>query len=160
MVKAAFSMPSDSQPTSRSTSRDRDLPPPPSLSSQSHSTTPFLSNLDEESALESNPKILPRPKIALDSDTEAEGTESDHLLSSSVSSYRNQHRGRRPKRKHTLSIDRNGFNGYGSMTHQITQTNGQWVSLNEDGAAGRPLQRQESVLKVSPHLPLLNSNVS
>jgi len=158
MVKAAFSMASDSAPASRSTSRDR-IPPPPAPSSLLNQSTPplhtpsYLSNLDEESTLEStgNPRILPRPRIALDSDTEAEGTESDHLLSSSVSSYRNQ-RGRRTKRKHTLSIDRKG-NGYGSMTHQITQTNG-WVSLNEDG--GRPLQRQESVLKVShtlsPHI--------
>ncbi|GAA6064571.1 hypothetical protein JCM10212_006196 [Sporobolomyces blumeae] len=154
MAKPTFTVSVDSQPNSRSTSRDRRASSPSRSISQ-----PLLSSLDEEAALESTGQQGQRPdrptRVVLDSDTEPD----DAHLSSSLTSIRSTSRSKysspsrrgRPKRKHTLSISQNhGANGAGTLAgygtiNQATQTNG-WVSLNE---GGRPLQRQESVLKVA-----------
>jgi hypothetical protein len=132
----------------RSSSSDRE-----SSLNRNHLSQPRLVNLDEESALESphakstnSYPVLPQPRIALDSDTEAE--ESDGLLSSSHSSFttqRERQRRGRPKRKHTLSMSTNSIKGYGSL--------GQSQNTIIAETEGRPLQRQESVLKVSYYPP-------
>ncbi|GAA5977660.1 hypothetical protein JCM5350_002309 [Sporobolomyces pararoseus] len=136
----------------RASSSDRE-------SSLTRSQHPALTSLDEESALESphsnnrnnshhhtnnSYPILPQPRIPLDSDTEAE--ESDGLLSSSQSSFKRERESRRrgrPKRKHTLSMSTNSVKGYGTL-NQSTNT-----ILADSNFEGRPLQRQESVLKVA-----------
>ncbi|GAA6023937.1 hypothetical protein JCM11491_000295 [Sporobolomyces phaffii] len=132
----------------RSSSSDRES----SLNrSQRLGQSTTLSNLDEESALESPANgtrppypVLSSSRMVLDSDTEAE--ESDGLLSSSHSSYtvnmRERERGRRPKRKHTLSMSTKGVQGYGAL-NESTKT------VTDNQMEGRPLQRQESVLKVA-----------
>ncbi|GAA5904655.1 cation diffusion facilitator family transporter [Sporobolomyces salmoneus] len=109
----------------------------------------LIDSIDEESALESNGQsypILPSSSMSsrfpLDSDTEAE--ESDALVTHS-SSYTDDRRRGRPRRKHTLSMSTsNSMNGYGAL-RDSTRT----VVLGAENGESRPLQRQESVLKVA-----------
>ncbi|GAA5927434.1 cation diffusion facilitator family transporter [Sporobolomyces koalae] len=126
----------------RSSSSERDS------SLTRHSVRPSLSNLDEESILESpgptNATTKP-PNFRFDSDTEAE--ESDGLLSSSHSSaHFKVTRGRRPKRKHTLSMS--SKRNYGTIDDHLDSPRALIGENGHDGE-GRPLQRQESVLKVA-----------
>lgn len=144
-------------------------------SSLTRSQPPRLSNLDEESTLESPSQpppgslatsplplsqqptypILPQPKIPLDSDTDADESSS---TSWTINMRDRTERGRstRPKRKHTLSMSGNNKNhgGYGTILNESTKT--VIGRKRNDSLEGRPLLRQESVLKVRAHssLPL------
>ncbi|GAA5890932.1 hypothetical protein JCM16303_004798, partial [Sporobolomyces ruberrimus] len=136
-------------------------------SSLTRSQPPRLSNLDEESTLESPSQppprslatsplplsqqptypILPQPKIPLDSDTDADESSS---TSWTINMRDRTERGRstRPKRKHTLSMSGNNKNqrGYGTILNESTKT---VIGRRNDSLEGRPLLRQESVLKVA-----------